>query len=522
MSMHASNDVSLRSSLRPWRFLFAGFGVVLLVVLFYAEENWRGKRAWDNYCRSLASRGESVRIADIMPPRVPDDQNFTMSPFLSQFMQVNGQPSFKLFETASSIVGSAKDQASTIRSNSWFTAPTDLRAWAEAFRVAESNKVQTVSAPATELDAARVVLGKLSIYDPVLDEVREASKRPSARWNVDYSAENPAAILLPHLARIKGLCQFLQLRASAELAAGQTDAALADVDLGFRVADSLRGESFLISHLVRIACANIALKTVADGLAQHQWSDAQLSALEKRLAEFDFCSSAHRALQGERAFGPAVIEYLRKNPGQFSSLAGLGGPGGSQSFDAQGALLAAVPSGWFYLEELNECKLIDSDLLSALDLERKRFLPEQCATAEKHIESIVSGSKIGMVLHHRVFVGMLLPALTKVVLRSALTQASIDCAAVAAGLERYRLANGRYPETLAGLDPKFIAKMPADPISGEPLKYRPAADGSYVLYSVGWNGVDDGGILATNKSGKGVENTQGDWVWKLSTREPER
>ena len=43
---------------------------------------------------------------------------------------------------------------------------------------------------------------------------------------------------------------------------------------------------------------------------------------------------------------------------------------------------------------------------------------------------------------------------------------------LACALERYRLANGQFPETLDALVPKFVAKLPTDVITGTPLKYR--------------------------------------------------
>ncbi len=78
---------------------------------------------------------------------------------------------------------------------------------------------------------------------------------------------------------------------------------------------------------------------------------------------------------------------------------------------------------------------------------------------------------------------------------------------VACGLERYRLAHGQYPETLAALVPPFAEKLPHDLIGGQPLKYHRTADGRFVLYSVGWNEKDDGGV-------PGTTITEGDWVWQ--------
>jgi hypothetical protein len=77
---------------------------------------------------------------------------------------------------------------------------------------------------------------------------------------------------------------------------------------------------------------------------------------------------------------------------------------------------------------------------------------------------------------------------------------------VACGLERYRLAHGQYPETLEALVPQFAEKLPHDIIGGQPLKYRRTADSQFVLYSVGWNETDDGGV-----PGKTIP--EGDWVW---------
>jgi hypothetical protein len=47
------------------------------------------------------------------------------------------------------------------------------------------------------------------------------------------------------------------------------------------------------------------------------------------------------------------------------------------------------------------------------------------------------------------------------------------------------------------------------------LKYRRNDDGQFILYSVGWNEKDDGGVVATIK-GKHQDILQGDWVWQYA------
>jgi hypothetical protein len=105
---------------------------------------------------------------------------------------------------------------------------------------------------------------------------------------------------------------------------------------------------------------------------------------------------------------------------------------------------------------------------------------------------------------------MLLPFLDGVPIKAAAAQTATDQAAVACALERYRLANGQFPENLQALVPQFIAHLPNDVITGEPFKYRRAGDGRFVLYSVGWNEKDDGGVPGKTM----FDETEGDWVWE--------
>jgi hypothetical protein len=91
-----------------------------------------------------------------------------------------------------------------------------------------------------------------------------------------------------------------------------------------------------------------------------------------------------------------------------------------------------------------------------------------------------------------------------------MAQTATDQAAIACALERYRLANGQFPENLQALVPHFAAHLPNDAITGESFKYRRTDDGRFVLYSVGWNEKDDGGVPGETQ----FDRTQGDWVWE--------
>ena len=100
-----------------------------------------------------------------------------------------------------------------------------------------------------------------------------------------------------------------------------------------------------------------------------------------------------------------------------------------------------------------------------------------------------------------------MPNFSKGCIVVALNQNEVNEAQIVCALERYRLARGVYPETLDALAPQFIQKIPHDVIGGQSLHYRRSKDQKFLLYSVGWNESDDGGV-------SGNDRAHGDWVWK--------
>lgn len=65
--------------------LFVLCGLALLIVAFYAEENWRGKRAWEKCKADLEAKGETLDWNKFIPPPVPDDQNFFAAPKMQEW-----------------------------------------------------------------------------------------------------------------------------------------------------------------------------------------------------------------------------------------------------------------------------------------------------------------------------------------------------------------------------------------------------------------------------------------------------
>jgi len=516
------------------RWLLIGLAALgVLVAFFYAEEDLRGWHAWNKFKHQWEARGEKFDAASSVPPRVPDDQNFAMSPvWVAEIKcvwqgnperakswygdRINDEEVSKLASllpvSVSGLVGSdwasKKLPATPEASARWTTArAVDLASWQSYYRDLQSS-TPAAGIPVTPQpqSAAADVLLALSKFDPVIEKLRQDSALPDSRFPVIYTTDNPADIMLPHLAAVKRYAQVLQLRAVAELQNGRSDKALADVKLILRLTESVRTERFLISHLVRIATLNIALQPVWEGLAQHQWSNAQLTELDAELAKLDFLADYKFSVRGELTFQGGIFDYLKRHPEQFTDMGGDGN--GAKKSPATRVLWHLIPSGWFYQNRVNCARPIVELFIPLADENRRIVSPKAALHADAAVQAGMKHRSA-----YNIAERMFLPALGNSVRRFAYGQESADLARVAIALERFRLAQGNYPGSLDALEPRFIEKVPQDIINGEPLNYRRTSDGKFLLYSVGWNETDDDGQVSSGKNGA-VDIAKGDWVWK--------
>ena len=281
------------------RSLFAVACLITLIALIYAEEDWRGWHAWNKFKHQWEAKGEKFDWQSILPPAVADDQNFAMAPIWAESIKATlGPERARHWKYPDDGRTNFTDRMPTLwRDYNWSDLPTkgdwakgtitDLKPWQAYYRAsAPTNRNSTITtnefpiAPQPQTPAADVLLA-LSKFDPAIEELRQASRLPYSRFPLDYDAEDPAGILLPHLALLKRSAQVLQLRAFAELQSGQSEKALDYVKLLLRLTDAVRTEPFLISQLVRIAMLEEStLQPIYEGLAEHKWSDAQLIELD--------------------------------------------------------------------------------------------------------------------------------------------------------------------------------------------------------------------------------------------------
>ena len=503
--------------------LFAGGCLVGLVGLFYAEEDLRGWLTWTLSKRAWEAKGERFTLAGVVPPRVPDEENFALTPIVfTSYGQV-------LTREGKLIPEDKRDDYFEVRMRMPVTldypGPTNctgdrvkgtltkLDCWQSHYRELAS-RTNCFPIPAQPGSPAADVLLALSRYDAVIKELRAASRLPHSRYPINYDSESPFMIHLPHLAPLKGCVQVLELRSLAELQDGHPDKALEDVQLAFQLADKVRAEPLLITHLVRAAMVQLMLQPIWEGLAAHKWSDAQLTALDAELVKLDFIEAWRLSMRGELGAQADEMKLLRRRPEKLKELEILRDPSGNP-IDLgvpRGALVHLIPAGWFYQNQHRCTRVMEDYYIPMVDANQGTFSPDLARRGEAAVRT---ESKTASPFNR--FERLLLAWLSTGASKFAYGQASVNLACTAIALERYRLARGAFPKSLDALAPQFIAKVPHDAIGGQPLKFRREADGSFVLYSIGWNEKDDDGEATFNPDGT-VDLQNGDWVWRSAAK----
>jgi hypothetical protein len=524
-----------------WRNLKRTFFVfaclATLIALFYAEEDWRGKHDWEKFKREWEAKGEKFDFKDFVPPPVPDDQNFAMAPIWVESIKATLGPknSLKLFGNyAENGRTNFTDRLALniYRNNDWNGGTngywaretmTDLKSWQNYYRAVQTNRNSTIAtnefsvAPQPQTPAQDVLLA-LSKYDPAIEELRQASELPYSRFPLNYDDEDPWEVLLPHLAALKRISQVLQLRAIAELQNNESKKAAADVKLSFHMIESIRSEPFLISDLVRIAICDITLQPIYEGLAERRWSDEQLVALDAELAKLNFLSDYQLSMRGERAMTCATIDYISKKQSYQRYQALMGEVQNNESVTFSGPLkntakavgIYLMPAGWFEQNKLFIAQGEQGWMTGWVFPEEHLVSPQKFRQVGSAQDKIYSRPvKPWNFLAKEFF-----PALGAAGRKASREQLSVDLARTAIALERFRIAHGNFPESLDALEPQLVAQVSHDVIGGQPLHYRRTDDGQFVLYSVGWNEKDDGGITGHRNGGSAPDFDSGDWVWR--------
>lgn len=360
------------------------------------------------------------------------------------------------------------------------SAPGNLIAVLEGFRVPEAgNRPPTVAEACAEL--ARRLQSPAAVR--VMELLEEAARRPRCRFDIDYG-KGPET-LLPHLAKMRALSRFAAAAAMTAVEQGDASAAWDWSLLGLRLADGAREEPLVISQLVRIAQASMAMAALQKTAEAMAPDAAEAGRADGLLACFEDPAPWARALEGERLL---LAEWLLgQTPEKAREL--LSSAAGADAFPLAPEQIEAGA------RESREA------LLRLAELAR---LPHyQAAPAIEALFQTAAGAGASPVAR------ILLPALSRFFQKTAEFQALARVTRLGLRLRQFRSAGRAYPSSLEALDLTGVApETLMDPFTGERLRYRPEEAG-FVLYSLGPDREDNAGAPRQGDARSGY-----DIVWR--------
>ncbi len=456
----------------------------------FVGANSAGRTAWERYSEEARARGVKMSLQELLPASVPDAENFAAVPLFANLFSEDEAVQKK---AAGTLTLPVTERISRL-ANLGTATRCDLANWQADF--VQGGNLQSAS-PDPAADVLRAIEHR---FGPALAELAEAERRPHAVFPVKW--ERGIAAMLPHLQQIQAAAKIHALRLSAYLAQRNTAAAYAEFRGLLRLYRALEKEPTLISGLVRISVLQLAVSGVWEGVMTGAWDPASLEKIQNDVAELDLLADCQFAFNAERAFMNSVLDSAR------SGKAPIDGTWGGFSNDNMGwdMILRAIPKipGWISLNQIAMNRFHDQ-FPARIDAAAARFhdTGETDAELQAINRSIVKQ-------HIYALYQLMIPSITMVEKKFLYTHTALQLSALACALERCRLAEGAYPETLANLVPRYVSTLPHDVMTGEPLHYRRTADGKFLLYSVATNGTDDGGAIGEKKN----DSTQLDWAWR--------
>jgi len=358
----------------------------------------------------------------------------------------------------------------------------------------------------TETDAANELIATFLSERQRLREIAIALARPKAGWRAEpMHYEGIEFLQYPELMQTRRIVSALEEHTLLAMAAGDTELATEFLTAIHHAGlHSSREAHSLIHYLLARIYFDLWLELIREGIRREAWG-------EPTLVKFD-------GMLANSMNGFNIIEILKTELGHHASLL--------RQMKSTGALVTTNPfEDWVW--ELDEIRnrasevvvstVVPRGFLLKAHIEdareyfvfvtlkdgapRESFTITDCEHMRKRRAELEDGQQRATDPSLVWLLSSLLEHHLNHLTSAALLQAGI-------ALERHRLKYGSHPESLDAIAPEFLTFVPLDPYDGQPLRYRRRDDagGSPLVWSVGPNGVDEGGKIVGNRD-------EGDRLW---------
>lgn len=471
-------------------------------VLAYVGIRLGSHHQLEQYKRELRSQGEKLTFAELAPPVAGlDDREFA---FVAAAKRL---PDPKIVPGAFDLLSEASPGL-THRLPSLPAIPT----------IVHSNQL-----PVSNVASWESLAEAIAARSDELNLIREFLQRPPARTQVDYNdIFNPPKF---HYLEKRLAAQWLGGSVLLHLRSNNMEAAIADLRSVLAITQWHSEEPSLVNQMIRTAVAGLACDVTWQVLAHDVTPlESDLKSLQESLQRIDLITALERGMLGERNWGLLLFDFNRKESGNVSkSFAALGlTPTGKPPIPSPTAGDHMLGFAWrhtvanederFYLQ----CMQRYVEAIRSFHTTQNRQNIQR--TLDAHATELSEVAESWQLVRYPIS-GFSIPNFIKAHVTCARNETQRRLTVTAIALKRYELRYGHLPPNLNSLVPELVTAIPLDPMDAKPLKYKPNPDGTYLLYSVGEDGIDSGGDPTSTNSASEYGLWRGrDAVWPTPAR----
>ncbi len=319
----------------------------------------------------------------------------------------------------------------------------------------------------------KAIAKHLAANKEALELLHKAASIEHCRYPVDLTVGLGA---LSPLRGMRGAARLLVLQAILQAENGEADRASRSLSSLMSMARSLDRNPGLISQLMRITCRYWWTYTLEHVLSRISLNDPQLQNTAIALRNEEQADCMLRAMVGVRCAESALYASPYED-----IRSGAGFPLPEPLWLVYMAAGLREMDHLTYLDFAGEivrvCEMPVNQRAQALRKRQRRYEHWERSTPDLYC----------------LLTKILAPSVDRSVEIDVLSIGRLRAARTGLAVERYRLDERKLPEALGELVPGYMEAIPEDPFDGKPLRYKKLQK-SYIVYSIGPDGVDDGGL----------------------------
>ncbi|MCP4593174.1 MAG: hypothetical protein GY842_20755 [bacterium] len=311
----------------------------------------------------------------------------------------------------------------------------------------------------------------------LVEQLRGIIEYPDGRFPFEMPDDPLEALDPPERSGVRKAAKVLALDVLLRALDGETESAAVGVEAMLNLAAYIEHSGTLMSTLVFMACDSQAVTALERALSTGVCGDTVLMHLAGVFGERERSDAMQWGMWGERAVLLAMFDQV-----QYGRASGGGLP----------ATRLNMPRSYRIWADFDRAKMLS---LMRQFVQLARTPPERMSPISAQLEQEASGLS-----DFYFMTTLLMPSYERAFVIWVRAIAELRCARSALAVERYRLAHGRWPDSLEGLVPEFLEAVPLDPFDGKSLRYLVTED-MVTVYSLNDDGVDDSGKFERSERG---------------------